>query len=102
MAIKLTSRLQTPADSDGTRKDVHLITTEDEVIMDYDDAAKSRTLKTKFQEVRPVISKSQPQSTSFKSSFLWGKIIDTLPAYRTMTQNLANSKGTGVNTSLES
>ena len=31
---KVSSRLQTPADSSGTRKDVHLINTTDEVIVD--------------------------------------------------------------------
>lgn len=104
-ATKITSRLQTPADSTGTRKDVHLINTTDEVIVDYTDDSKSRNLGVKLREMRPVISSSQPSSADFKSSILWGKIVDTannrLTSYTTIKNNLANSRGSGVNTNIE-
>ena len=97
---KVSSRLQTPADSSGTRKDVHLINTTDEVIVDYEDASASRILGTKLQEMRPVISRSQPSASTFRSSFVWCRIVDTTPSLDTINNNLNNSTGTGVNTDL--
>ena len=102
-ANKITARLQTPADSSGTRKDVHLVTTDNEVLVDAD-TANSRNLETKLQEMRTVISKSKPKPDAFKSSFVWFKILSeaeltTLNA-ETMTNNVNNNTGTGMNTNL--
>ena len=102
-ANKITARLQTPADSSGTRKDVHLVTTDNEVLVDAD-TANSRNLETKLQEMRTVISKFQPKPNTFKSSFVWFKILSeaeltTLNA-ETMTNNVNNNTGTGMNTNL--
>ena len=102
-ANKITARLQTPADSSGTRKDVHLVTTDNEVLVDAD-TANSRNLETKLQEMRTVISKSKPKPDTFKSSFVWFKIIsegelEGLNA-KDMTDNVNNKPGTGMNTDL--
>ena len=102
-ANKITARLQTPADSSGTRKDVHLVTTDNEVLVDAD-TANSRNLETKLQEMRTVIWKSQPKPNTFKTSFVWFKILSeaeltTLNA-EDMTNNVNNKPGTGMNTDL--
>ena len=102
-ANKITARLQTPADSSGTRKDVHLVTTDNEVLVDAD-TANSRNLETKLQEMRTVISKSQPKPNTFKSSFVWFKMLsegelEGLNA-EDMTNNVKNNPGTGMNTNL--
>ena len=54
--------------------------------------------------MRTVISKSQPKPNTFKSSFVWFKILSeaeltTLNA-ETMTNNVNNNPGTGMNTNL--
>ena len=102
-ANKITARLQTPADSSGTRKDVHLVTTDNEVLVDSE-TAKSRNLETKLQEMRPVISKSQPTVNKYKSSFVWFKILSESELSNlnadTMTSNVNNKPGTGMNTDL--
>ena len=102
-ANKITARLQTPADSSGTRKDVHLVTTDNEVLVDSE-TANSRNLETKLQEMRPVVSKSQPIVNKYKSSFIWFKILSESELSNlnanTMTTNVNNNPGTGMNTDL--
>lgn len=80
MATKIQGRLQTPSNDQGERDDLHLINTTDEVIVDYG-GEKARPLTTKLNEMRPVVSKSQPshsdrgESDDHKSSYLWAQIV---------------------------
>ena len=57
---KIAGRLQTPADSDGNRTDIHLITTSDEVICNAD-SDNPVTLTEALQSAGTVyIQKTQP------------------------------------------
>lgn len=59
MANKMSYRLQTPADANGYRTDIHLITSSDEVIVT--DGDKEKTLTEKLNEIDGMtISKAQP------------------------------------------
>ena len=55
MAEKISGRLQTPADSNGIRRDIHLITTTDEVISED-----GKTLTEKIREASIQISTEKP------------------------------------------
>ena len=55
MAEKISGRLQTPVDSNGNRKDIHLITTTDEVI-----TPDGVTLTEKMRETNIQISTDKP------------------------------------------
>lgn len=58
---KIAGRLQTPADSDGVRTDIHLITTSDEVICNADSDTPI-TLTEALQSVGTVyIQRTQPE-----------------------------------------
>lgn len=58
---KISGRLQTPADSTGTRTDIHLITTTDEVIVNPDSEDDSHTLTEELDRIgKPQVSNSQP------------------------------------------
>ena len=94
----IVGRLQTPADDSGVRNDIHLVNTDNEVIIDYDNQNKARTLKVKLDEMRPVVSRTQPSNENFKSSYLWCQIVDQTPSMETIESNLANNPGGGVNT----
>ena len=50
MANKISMRMQTPADRDGVRKDIHPITTTDEVIVDSQ-SENPITLTKKIQDM---------------------------------------------------
>lgn len=55
MAERIIGRLQSPADENGVRHDIHLITTADAVI--YND---EYTLKDKMDQLEPTLSKTKP------------------------------------------
>lgn len=60
MTEKISMRLQTPPDRDGNRKDIHPITTTDEVIVNPD-SPESMTLSDKLNQVTGVqIQEEQP------------------------------------------
>jgi hypothetical protein len=59
MTDKITVRLQTPQDANGNRKDMHPITTTDEVIVDPS-SSNPRTLTSKLSEKAAVVSGTQP------------------------------------------
>ena len=60
MAEKISMRLQTPADDQGVRKDIHLINTTDEVIVDPD-SPNSLTLTEKLNQIGTIqISGTKP------------------------------------------
>lgn len=68
---KIAGRLQTPADSDGNRTDIHLITTSDEVICNAD-SDNPITLTEALQSAGTVyIQRTQP---SFPC--IWAKPVD--------------------------
>ena len=77
MAEKITARLQTPANADGVRKDIHLMTTTDEVIVDYN-TDYPRTLTEKLEEMGTngtlgvKVAKEKPESPC-----VWVKITST-------------------------
>ena len=59
MAEKISMRLQTPPDETGNRKDIHPITTSDEVIVNPD-STKSVTLSEKLNQISGIqIQKAQ-------------------------------------------
>lgn len=97
----IVGRLQTPADDSGVRNDIHLVNTDNEVIVDYDNAGKARTLKVKMQETRPVVSRLQPSKDDYKSSYFWAQIVDATPSMATIEANLASNPCDGVNTSID-
>lgn len=104
--LKIAATLQTPIDAEGNRKDIHLVNTTDEVIVDPDIPNDARPLTQKLNEMRPVVQSSQPTNVNgFKSSFLWGKIVITsnmrdVVNKETMVHNLAYNYGSGMNTSV--
>ena len=53
VATKIAGRLQTPPDESGKRKDIHLINTTDEVIVNPD-ADDSMTLTEKLEEMQNI------------------------------------------------
>ena len=55
MAEKISGRLQTPVDDNGKRKDIHLITTTDEVI-----TADGEVLTDKLEQTKVQITANQP------------------------------------------
>lgn len=77
MANKISMRMQTPADKNGVRTDIHPITTTDEVIVDAG-SDKPVTLTEKLQEISKgtenvaslVIQEEQPNFPC-----LWAKPI---------------------------
>ena len=71
MAQKISMRLQTPPDENGTRKDIHPVTTTDEVIVNPD-SQKSITLSEKLNQISGIqIQKNQP---SFPC--IWAKPVE--------------------------
>ena len=77
MAEKITARLQTPANEEGVRKDIHLMTTTDEVIVDYG-TDYPRTLTEKLEELNTngtlgvKVTTEKPESPC-----VWVKITST-------------------------
>ena len=70
-ADKVTMKLQTPADGAGRRKDIHLITSSDEVIINPD-TSDSMTLTEKLKSLTDIkIQRDKPTSPG-----LWARIID--------------------------
>ena len=64
MAEKITARLQTPEDASGERRDVHLITTSNEVIV-HPDSEKAQTLEEYLEHGTSggdpvIVAKTQP------------------------------------------
>ena len=100
MAEKISATLQTPADDSGNRRTIHLVTTEDEVIVDPSNTNNSRTLGQKLREMRPVISKDNPYlyNGKYGSSVLWAKRygpLDDRPDIQTIKNNLGGSSTSG-------
>lgn len=62
-----TARLQTPADENGNRMDIHLVTDADSVIVD-----ENTTLKEKLGQMGIIMSKEQP-----KFPCLWARVISS-------------------------
>ena len=56
MATKITGRLQTPTDENGQRKDIHLITTTDEVIVNPE-SANPVTLTERLDQISSIVIK---------------------------------------------
>lgn len=71
MAEKISMRLQTPPDENGNRKDIHPVTTTDEVIVNPD-STKSVTLSEKLNQISGIqIQKNQPNFPC-----IWAKPVD--------------------------
>nr|DAR94456.1 MAG TPA: hypothetical protein [Caudoviricetes sp.] len=71
MAEKVSMKLQTPADGAGRRKDIYLITSSDEVIINPD-SPDSITLTEKLKSLTDIrIQRDKPDSPG-----LWARIID--------------------------
>lgn len=71
MANKISMRLQTPPDENGDRKDVHIVTTADEVIVDPD-TPNAVNLSTKLSQMGSIqIQKTQP-----KFPCIWAQPVD--------------------------
>lgn len=99
---KISATLQTPADDSGNRRTIHLVNTEDEVIVDPSNTNNSRTLGQKLREMRPVISESDPNtSNNHKSSVLWAKIYSRTadrPSMSDINKHLSEASGSNLNT----
>lgn len=68
---KISIRLQTPADENGDRVDMHPITTSDEVIVSSENATEAVTLTEKLEQMGTItISNAQPDHAC-----IWAKII---------------------------
>ena len=72
MATAVSMRLQTPADSNGNRKDINLFTTSNEVIMDPSVGGGSATLTDKVNQLANI----QIQSNQPSFPCIWAKPID--------------------------
>ena len=71
MANKIAMRLQTPADIDGVRKDIHIFNTTDEVIADPD-SSNPMSLTEKLDQIGTIhVSTSKPNFPC-----IWAKPID--------------------------
>lgn len=70
MSEKISMRLQTPPDGDGQRKDIHPITTSDEVIVNPD-ATNSITLSEKLNQISTI----KIQSTQPSFPCIWAKPV---------------------------
>lgn len=71
MAEKISVRLQTPVDEHGNRKDIHVVTSSDEVIVDQlSDEAKTLT------EVLKEMGTIQVQDQQPEFACIWAKPID--------------------------
>nr|DAO90437.1 MAG TPA: hypothetical protein [Caudoviricetes sp.]DAP23468.1 MAG TPA: hypothetical protein [Caudoviricetes sp.] len=71
MAEKVTMKLQTPADGAGRRKDIYLITSSDEVIIDPDSPTPI-TLTEKLKTLSDIkVQRDKPSTPG-----LWARIID--------------------------
>ena len=69
MAEKVSMRLQTPPDSSGKRKDINLITTSDEVIVNP--SGKSSTLTDKLNQISGI----RVQATQPSYPCIWAKPV---------------------------
>lgn len=67
MATKIISRLQTPADADGKRTDIHLITDSDAVIVDD-----NTTLTERLNQIGTGVVVSETQPTY---QCLWAQVL---------------------------
>ena len=70
MAEKISMRLQTPPDASGNRKDINLITTSDEVIVNPS-SNNSVTLTEKLDQVSGI----QVQATQPSFPCIWAKPV---------------------------
>ena len=78
MAQKVSGRLQTPVDEQGERKDIHLITTTDEVIVNTDlggtgDTGNARTLTDYLKGTKLVIKEKTDTTTPKGPCFVFKK-----------------------------
>lgn len=69
MAEKISMRLQTPPDENGNRKDIHLVTSSDEVIVDPD--GENITLTNKLTQISTI----QIQENKPEFPCIWAKLI---------------------------
>lgn len=62
MSEKIRGRLQTPEDSEGNRKDIHLITTSDEVLVPDSDSNEHKILTDVLNDIHTniVIGTTKP------------------------------------------
>ena len=70
MAEKISMRLQTPPDAKGNRKDISLVTTSDEVIVNPS-STNSSTLTEKLDQISCI----QVQATQPKFPCIWAKPV---------------------------
>ena len=71
MAEKISLRLQTPADDNGNRKDVHIVTSSDEVIVDQL-SDESKTLTEVLKEMGTIqVQEEQPEFAC-----IWAKPVE--------------------------
>lgn len=70
MSEKISMRLQTPPDANGNRKDINLVTTADEVIVNPD-SANSTTLSEKLDQISGI----QLQDSQPKFPCIWAKPV---------------------------
>ena len=70
MTEKISMRLQTPPDENGNRKDIHPVTTTDEVIVNPD-SLNSVTLSEKLDQVTGI----QIQTTQPTFPCIWAKPV---------------------------
>ena len=67
---KIAMRLQTPADENGVRTDIHPVTTSDEVIVNPN-SEEPKTLTEKLEQISAIIIQDEQP----KHSCLWAKPI---------------------------
>lgn len=70
MANKISMRLQTPPDENGERKDIHPVTTADEVIV-YPDTTNAVTLTERLNQISSI--QIQPTQPDFPC--IWAKPV---------------------------
>lgn len=71
MAEKISLRLQTPVDDNGNRKDVHIVTSSDEVIVDQL-SDESKTLTEVLKEMGTIqVQEEQPEFAC-----IWAKPVE--------------------------
>lgn len=71
MADVIIGRLQTPADDNGVRKDIHILTGIEAVVVD-----EGKTLKDKLPELEVQISSVEPDFSSIWAEVKSVEIVD--------------------------
>lgn len=89
MAEFITGRLQTPADDAGKRKDIHIFTSVDCVLLNpktspdgsLDDEANKTTLEEKLQQLTFQVNTGKPEFPS-----IWAKVKRQEPTVEIITE----------------